>query len=66
MENTNVQEATQEVKMPITYDDLKQSLIDSGRPYDFDMIDRAYALAEKAHGAQRRAHDDRHAHKPAL
>ncbi len=54
MENTNVQEATQEVKMPITYDDLKQSLIDSGRPYDFDMIDRAYALAEKAHGAQRR------------
>ena len=41
MENTNVQEATQEVKMPITYDDLKQSLIDSGRPYDFDMIDRA-------------------------
>ena len=54
MENTNVQEATQEVKMPITYDDLKQSLIDSGRPYDFDMIDRAYALAEKAHGTQRR------------
>ena len=27
MENTNVPE----VKMPITYDDLKQSLIDSGR-----------------------------------
>ena len=47
MENTNVPE----VKMPITYDDLKQSLIDSGRPYDFTMIDRAYALAEKAHGA---------------
>ena len=41
MENTNVPE----VKMPITYDDLKQSLIDSGRPYDFTMIDRAYALA---------------------
>ena len=34
MENTNVPE----VKMPITYDDLKQSLIDSGRPYDFTMI----------------------------
>ena len=50
MENTNVPE----VKMPITYDDLKQSLIDSGRPYDFTMIDRAYALAEKAHGEQRR------------
>ena len=27
MENTNVQE----VKMPITYEDLKQSLVDSGR-----------------------------------
>ena len=50
MENTNVQE----VKMPITYDDLKKSLVDSGRPYDFAMIDRAYALAEKAHGEQRR------------
>ena len=44
----------QEVKMPITYDDLKKSLVDSGRPYDFAMIDRAYALAEKAHGEQRR------------
>lgn len=28
MENTNVQE----VKMPITYDDLKKSLVDSGVP----------------------------------
>ena len=50
MENTQ----TSDVKMPITYEDLKQSLVDSGRPYDFDMIDRAYALAEKAHGGQRR------------
>ena len=50
MENTTVQE----VKMPITYDDLKASMIDSGRPYDFEMIDRAYALAAKAHGEQRR------------
>ena len=41
MENTQ----TGDVKMPITYEDLKQSLVDSGRPYDFDMIDRAYALA---------------------
>ncbi len=41
MENTTVQE----VKMPITYDDLKASMIDSGRPYDFEMIDRAYELA---------------------
>ena len=50
MENTQAGD----VKMPITYEDLKQSLVDSGRPYDFDMIDRAYALAEKAHGGQRR------------
>ena len=50
MENTQ----TGDVKMPITHEDLKQSLVDSGRPYDFDMIDRAYALAEKAHGGQRR------------
>ena len=49
MENTTVQE----VKMPITYDDLKASMIDSGRPYDFEMIDRAYELAAKAHGEQR-------------
>ena len=43
-----------EVKMPITYEDLKHDLVASGRPYDFAMIDRAYALAEKAHGDQRR------------
>ena len=46
MENTE--------KMPITYEKLKQELIDSGRPYDFDMIDRAFALANQAHSAQRR------------
>mgnify|MGYP000813750513 CR=1 FL=1 len=34
MENTTVQE----VKMPITYDDLKASMIDSGRPYDLSLI----------------------------
>ena len=63
MENTNVQE----VKMPITYDDLKKSLVDSGRPYDFAMIDRAYALAEKAHGEQRRRADEgRHLGAPPL
>ena len=28
--------------------------MESGRPYDFDMIDRAYALAEQAHSTQRR------------
>lgn len=46
MENTE--------KMPITYEELKQALVESGRPYDFDMIDRAYALAEQAHSTQRR------------
>ena len=44
----------EEVKMPITYEDLKKDMVDSGRPYDFAMIDRAYALAEQAHGGQRR------------
>ena len=46
MENTE--------KMPITYEVLKQELKDSGRPYDFDMIDRAFALADQAHSGQRR------------
>ena len=44
MENTQ----TGDVKMPITYEDLKQSLVDSGRPYDFDMIDRAYASGRES------------------
>ena len=44
----------EEVKMPITYEDLKKDMVDSGRPYDFAMIYRAYALAEQAHGGQRR------------
>ena len=46
MENTE--------KLPITYEVLKQELKDSGRPYDFDMIDRAFALADQAHSGQRR------------
>ncbi len=40
--------------MPITYDMLKQEMRDSGRAYDFDLVDRAYALAEAAHADQRR------------
>ena len=28
-------------RLPITYEVLKQELTDSGRPYDFDMIERA-------------------------
>ena len=57
MENQNATheaQAVEEVKMPITYDVLKNDMIDSGRAYDFDMIDRAYELAEHAHGGQRR------------
>ena len=40
--------------MPITYDMLKQEMRDSGRAYDFALVDRAYALAEAAHAEQRR------------
>ena len=40
--------------MPITYDMLKQEMRNSGRAYDFDLVDRAYALAEAAHADQRR------------
>ena len=43
-----------EVKMPITYERLKQYMTESGRPYDFGMVDRAYALADAAHAGQRR------------
>ena len=28
----------------ITYGDLKKAVIDTGRPYDLDMLDRAFAL----------------------
>ena len=40
--------------MPITYDMLQQEMRDSGRAYDFALVDRAYALAEAAHADQRR------------
>ncbi len=40
--------------VPITYDMLKQEMRDSGRAYDFALVDRAYALAEAAHADQRR------------
>ena len=39
-------------KMPITYEMLKQEMTASGRPYDFEMIDRAYQLAANAHEGQ--------------
>ena len=38
--------------MPITYDQLKQEMAESGRPYDFELVDRAYALAAAAHEGQ--------------
>ncbi|MBD5102837.1 MAG: bifunctional (p)ppGpp synthetase/guanosine-3',5'-bis(diphosphate) 3'-pyrophosphohydrolase [Subdoligranulum sp.] len=37
-----------------TYEDLKQAIVDSGRPYDHDAIERAYLMAEKAHAGQKR------------
>ena len=54
MENMENDPGANEGKMPITYGQLRRDLQESGRPYDFDMIDRAYALAEKAHDGQRR------------
>ena len=54
MENMEKDPGANEGKMPITYGQLRRDLQESGRPYDFDMIDRAYALAEKAHDGQRR------------
>lgn len=38
----------------ITYDDLKQAVVESGRNYDIAMLDKAYVLAEKAHDGQKR------------
>ena len=38
--------------MPITYEQLKQEMAESGRPYDFELVDRAYALAATAHEGQ--------------
>ena len=38
--------------MPITYEQLKQEMAESGRPYDFELVDRAYALAAAAHEGQ--------------
>lgn len=41
-----------QTKMPTSYQALKQDMQESGRAYDFEMIDRAYTLAESAHGGQ--------------
>ena len=37
-----------------TYEDLVQAVQESGRPHDMEKIRRAYQIAEKAHGDQRR------------
>ena len=37
-----------------TYDDLLRTIEDSGRPHDLARIEKAYRLAEKAHGDTRR------------
>ena len=42
----------EEKAMPITYEQLKQEMAESGRPYDFELVDRAYALAAAAHEGQ--------------
>ena len=44
--------------MPITYEQLKQEMAESGRPYDFELVDRAYALAAAAHEGQFRRSGD--------
>ena len=38
----------------ITYEDLKKAVADTGRPYEIQMLDKAYALAEQAHTGQMR------------
>ena len=38
----------------MNFSDLKNQLAASGRPYNLPTIERAYALAEKSHGAQLR------------
>ena len=35
-----------------TYDDLLHSIQESGRQYDLEKIEKAYRMAEKAHGDQ--------------
>ncbi|MDL2293248.1 bifunctional (p)ppGpp synthetase/guanosine-3',5'-bis(diphosphate) 3'-pyrophosphohydrolase [Ruminococcaceae bacterium OttesenSCG-928-D13] len=50
--------APSEVKLPevkpITYVDFRALAVESGRPYDFERLDAAYALADAAHAGQNR------------
>lgn len=41
-----------------TYEDLLEAIAASGRPYDMEMIDKAYRLAKEAHGDQKRKSGD--------
>ena len=36
----------------VVYDDLKQMVLESGRPYDMEILDKAYQLAARAHDGQ--------------
>ena len=38
----------------ITYEDLQQAVKESGRPYDMEMLDKAFHLADSAHQGQLR------------
>ncbi len=39
---------------PMTFETLKEQIAASGRQYNMEMIERAYALAEQSHAGQRR------------
>lgn len=36
----------------VVYDDLKRMIAETGRPYDMEMVDKAYKLAQEAHDGQ--------------
>ena len=44
--------ASKEKPVMVTYAQLRQMLIDSGRPYDMEKIDKAYQLAYDSHAGQ--------------
>ncbi len=46
------------VKTSMTYEEFRKLAVESGRPYDFEMLDKAYELANKAHGGQMRRSGD--------
>ncbi|MFV0412527.1 MAG: RelA/SpoT family protein [Oscillospiraceae bacterium] len=42
----------------LSYKELREKIIESGRPYNVEMLDKAYALAESAHKGQLRSSGD--------